>query len=41
MKVECVLFDLDGVLVNACEWPYDALVSLKSNIECFVERYGS
>lgn len=25
MKVECVLFDLDGVLVNACEWHYDAL----------------
>ena len=25
MKVECVLFDLDGVLVNACDWHYDAL----------------
>lgn len=25
MKVECVLFDLDGVLVNACDWHYDSL----------------
>jgi hypothetical protein len=25
MKVECVLFDLDGVLVDACEWHYQAL----------------
>ncbi len=23
--IECVLFDLDGVLVDACEWHYDAL----------------
>jgi HAD superfamily hydrolase (TIGR01509 family) len=25
MKIECVLFDLDGVLVDACEWHYIAL----------------
>jgi beta-phosphoglucomutase len=25
MKIECVLFDLDGVLVDACEWHYTAL----------------
>lgn len=25
MKIECVLFDLDGVLVDACEWHYQAL----------------
>jgi beta-phosphoglucomutase len=24
-KIECVLFDLDGVLVDACEWHYRAL----------------
>lgn len=23
--IDCVLFDLDGVLVDACEWHYDAL----------------
>lgn len=23
--IECVLFDLDGVLVDACEWHYEAL----------------
>jgi HAD superfamily hydrolase (TIGR01509 family) len=25
MRIECVLFDLDGVLVDACEWHYQAL----------------
>lgn len=25
MKIECVLFDLDGVLVDACDWHYEAL----------------
>jgi HAD superfamily hydrolase (TIGR01509 family) len=25
IKIECVLFDLDGVLVDACDWHYDAL----------------
>lgn len=25
MKIQCVLFDLDGVLVDACEWHYIAL----------------
>lgn len=25
MKVSCVLFDLDGVLVDACDWHYKAL----------------
>jgi len=25
MKVSCVLFDLDGVLVDACDWHYEAL----------------
>ena len=25
MMIECVLFDLDGVLVDACEWHYTAL----------------
>jgi beta-phosphoglucomutase len=25
VKIECVLFDLDGVLVDACEWHYQAL----------------
>lgn len=25
MKVSCVLFDLDGVLVDACDWHYESL----------------
>lgn len=25
MNIQCVLFDLDGVLVDACEWHYTAL----------------
>jgi beta-phosphoglucomutase len=25
MNIECVLFDLDGVLVDACDWHYQAL----------------
>jgi len=25
MNVSCVMFDLDGVLVDACDWHYDAL----------------
>jgi HAD superfamily hydrolase (TIGR01509 family) len=25
MKIECVLFDLDGVLVDACDWHYESL----------------
>ena len=23
--IECVLFDLDGVLVDACDWHYESL----------------
>ena len=26
-KIECILFDLDGVLVDACDWHYEALNS--------------
>jgi HAD superfamily hydrolase (TIGR01509 family) len=30
MKIEAVLFDLDGVLVDACDWHYEALnIALK------------
>jgi len=25
MKIKCILFDLDGVLVDACDWHYEAL----------------
>ena len=32
MKIECVLFDLDGVLVDACEWHYEALNNAMQDI---------
>lgn len=25
MNISCVMFDLDGVLVDACDWHYHAL----------------
>jgi HAD superfamily hydrolase (TIGR01509 family) len=35
MKIECVLFDLDGVLVDACEWHYNALNEAMNEIVGF------
>jgi beta-phosphoglucomutase len=38
-KIEAVLFDLDGVLVDACDWHYDALnMALKNEIGFEIDR---
>ena len=31
IEIKCVLFDLDGVLVDACDWHYEALNSALAN----------
>lgn len=47
MKIDCVLFDLDGVLVDACDWHYEALncalkkiVGFEINRKDHVEKYN-
>lgn len=40
MSLQCVLFDLDGVLVDACEWHYLALnLALKQLVDTEITRY--
>ena len=37
--IKCVLFDLDGVLVDACEWHYEALnLALQEVAGIMIER---